>query len=110
MPAGDEVTVPPPVPVTFTVSTFTAGAAAKVAVTACAALSVTVHVVVVFVQAPLHPVNVLPFVGAAVRVTAVPLVKLLLHVVGQVMPAGLEVTVPVPVPAVVTVSPKVAMT
>src|SRR4051812_39164646 len=87
-----------------------AGAAANVAVTLCAALSVTAHVGVVFVQAPLQPVNVLPFVGAAVSVTAVPLGKLLAHVVGQVMPAGLEVTVPVPVPAVVTVSPKVATT
>ncbi len=57
------------------------------------------------VQAPLQPVNVEPVAGAAVRVDdgrrkrrpaeqSVP----------QLMPAGDDVTVPVPVPALVTVS------
>jgi hypothetical protein len=56
------------------------------------------------VQAPDHPVNVEPVAGVAVSVTGAPLVKLALHVVPQLMPEGLLVTVPVPVPALCTVS------
>ena len=52
---------------------------------------------------PLQPVNVEPAAGAAVSVTAVPLAKLVEHVAPQVIPAGELVTVPLPVPAVVTV-------
>ena len=63
----------------------------------------TVHVPVP-VQAPDQPANVEPEPGAAVKVTDVPLAKLALHVDPQLMPAGLLVTVPVPVPASATVS------
>ena len=42
--------------------------------------------------------------GVAVRVTFEPAEKLALHVPGQLIPVGLLVTVPVPVPAEVTVS------
>jgi hypothetical protein len=55
------------------------------------------------VHAPLQPVNVEPVAGAAVRVTLVPELKLALHVAPQLMPAGDEVTVPLPVPALPTV-------
>ena len=63
----------------------------------------TVHVPVP-VQAPDQPANVELAPAAAVKVTDVPLAKLALHVDPQLMPAGLLVTVPVPVPASATVS------
>ena len=53
-------------------------------------------------QAPDHPTNVEPAAGVAVKVTLEPLLKLALHVVPQLIPAGLLVTVPLPVPARVT--------
>src|SRR5438552_3293046 len=53
---------------------------------------------------PLQPLKVEPAAGAAVSVTAVPLVKLAEQVAPQVIPAGELVTVPLPVPAGVTVS------
>src|SRR5947209_10671567 len=59
------------------------------------------------VHAPVHPVKVEPVVAEGVNVTCVPLLKLALHVVPQLIPAGLLVTVPVPVPAFVTVKGKV---
>jgi len=74
-----------------------------VAVTARAALIVTLQAPVP-VQAPLQPENVEPVAGAAVRVTAVPLVNDAEQVLPQEMPAGVLVTVPLPVPALVTVS------
>jgi hypothetical protein len=50
-------------------------------------------------QAPLQPVNVDPALAVSVRVTTVPLLKLALQVLGQLMPLGLLLTEPVPVPA-----------
>jgi hypothetical protein len=55
-------------------------------------------------HAPLHPPKVEPLVALAVRVTEVPLAKLALHVLPQLIPAGLLVTVPEPLPASVTLS------
>lgn len=52
-------------------------------------------------QAPLKPEKVKPDEGIAVRVTAVPLLKLAAQVEGQLIPAGLLVTVPWPVMATV---------
>src|SRR5438445_11169789 len=78
---------------------------AKVAVTACAALIVTLQAPVP-VQLPLQPVKVEPAAGAAVKVTAVPLVNEAEQVAPQEIPAGLLVTVPLPAPALVTVSVK----
>jgi hypothetical protein len=68
-----------------------------------AAFTVTEHVPEP-VQAPLQPVKVEPAAGAAVKVTAVPIVKDVEQVVPQEIPAGELVTVPVPVPALDTVS------
>src|SRR2546425_11646210 len=76
---------------------------AKVAVTACAALIVTLQAPVP-VQLPLQPVKVEPAAGAAVKVTAVPLVNEAEQVAPQEMPAGALVTVPLPAPALGTVS------
>ena len=75
----------------------------KVAVTAALPVNVTLQVPVP-VHAPDHPANVEPLFGTAVRVTMAPLVKLALHVAPQSIPAGLLVTVPLPVPALWTVS------
>src|SRR5258706_13977156 len=61
-------------------------------------LIVTVHVVAEPEQAPLQPENALPAAGAAVSVTRVPLANVWLHPVepAQLIPAGLEVTLPPP--------------
>src|SRR6266446_2753798 len=61
-------------------------------------LIVTVQVVAEPEQAPLQPENALPAAGAAVSVTRVPLANVWLHPVepAQLIPAGLEVTVPPP--------------
>ena len=75
----------------------------KLAVTARAALIVTVQAPVP-VQLPLQPVKVEPAPGAAVSVTTVPGVKEAEHVAPQEIPAGLLVTVPLPAPALETVS------
>jgi hypothetical protein len=80
--------------------------ALKVAVTALAALMVTLQAPVP-VQAPLQPAKVDPAAAVSVKVTTVPLAKLALQVLGQVIPLGLLVTVPDPVPAGVTVNAKV---
>jgi hypothetical protein len=56
------------------------------------------------VQAPDHPANVELASAAAVKVIEVPVLKLALHVAPQLIPPGLLVTVPVPVPALCTVS------
>ena len=58
--------------------------------------------------APLHPpplqlVNVEPAVGAAVRVTVLPVTKSAAQTVPQEIPLGSLLTVPVPVPALITV-------
>ena len=101
IPAGLEVTEPVPVPLLVTVKAQLTSV--KVAVTDCAAFMVTVQVPVPLQPPPLQPVKVEPPEGVAVSVTLVPLVKLALQVLPQLIPAGLEVTVPVPVPLLVTV-------
>src|SRR5215831_21154194 len=104
MPDGALETAPVPLPDFVTVS-MKAGKL-NAAVTDVAALIVTVQLLAVPVQAPLQPVNVEPTAGAAVRVTAVPDVNEVEHVVPQLMPAGALVTVPLPVPALLTVRAK----
>jgi hypothetical protein len=99
-PAGADDTVPDPVPVRATVRVC--GASANVAVTVAAAFIVTTHVLVPEHPAPDHPVNVDDAPGAAVSVTTVPDDSVALHAVPQLMPAGDDVTVPVPAPARLT--------
>jgi len=101
MPTGVLVTVPLPVPDLVTVSAK--DDCTKVAVTVVAALSVTTQVLVPVQPPPLQPLNVEPVCGDAVRVTTVPIVNEVVHVVPQLMPAGELVTVPTPAPAFETV-------
>ena len=103
IPAGLLVTVPVPVPALLTVKVKLLVVVLKVAVTPSAALMVTEHVPVPVQPAPLQPANVEPVAAAAVSTTTCPLVKLAEHVAPQLIPAGLLVTVPVPVPALRTV-------
>ena len=105
MPAGEDVTVPAPVPALVTLS-GKLDELLNVAVTERAAVICTVQLLVP-VQAPLQPAKVEPLAAAAVSVTEVPLEKLALQVLPQLMPVGVEVTVPAPLPALVTPSTKV---
>ena len=92
------------VPTPFAAPQLPLATAAKVAVTAREAVKVRLQVPVP-VQSPLQlPKDALPPV-LAVSVMAVPAGKLALQVpVVQLMPEGLEVTVPAPSPAMVTAS------
>ena len=101
IPAGLLIMLPEPVPEGVTVRVYELAKTLKVAVTETLALRVIVHDAVP-VHAPDHPPNVEPAAGVAVKVTFEPLLKLALHVVPQLIPAGLLVTVPLPVPARVT--------
>lgn len=100
-----QLTAPYAVPFNATV-TVSFVVVLKVAVTDSAAFIVSWHVPVP-PQAPLQPANVEPDPGVGVSVTTVPLLKFAVHVLGQEIPLGELVTVPVPVPAVETVSGKV---
>lgn len=96
IPAGLLVTVP--VPETLTVS---GNPGLNVADTAVAVLTVTLQVPVPE-HAPLHPPKMEFVPGAAVSITCVPCANVEEHDVGQLIPVGLLVMVPVPV--AVTVS------
>jgi hypothetical protein len=100
MPAGELVTVPGPKPDRSAVSTKLEAEVfrVKLALTDFAALIVTVQAPVPE-QLPPQPVKVAVADGVAVSVTTVPLMNEAEHVVPHEIPAGLLVTVPVPVPA-----------
>src|SRR5262249_53675892 len=104
IPTGLLVTVPTPAPAGVTVRVNVFGGAVKFAVTVWSAFITTVHEPVPLQPPPLQPVNAEPPVGTAVRATVLPLGKSAAQVVPQEMPLGLLVTVPVPVPDVVTVN------
>src|SRR5580700_10451766 len=89
---GELVTVP--LPATLTLSVY--WVCANVAVTLCAALIVTTQLPTPL-QAPPQPLKVQPLAGVAVKVTGVPAANPAAHVDGQLMPAGLLATVPLPV-------------
>jgi len=101
IPAGLLLTVPVPLPASVTVNV--GDRAVNVAVTERLLAMVTLHVAVPL-HAPLHPPKTEPPAGAAVRVTSVPDAKLALHTCPQLIPAGLLLTVPDPVPASVTLN------
>jgi hypothetical protein len=70
----------------------------NVAVTVVAAVIVRVHAAVPLQPPPDQPTNVEPVAGTAVSVVMSPALKVFWQVVPHAMPAGLEVTVPVPLP------------
>jgi phage tail protein X len=98
IPAGLLLTVPVPAPAKVTDRVTVA---AKVAVTEPAALRVTLQAALP-VHAPLQPEKALLFPGVSLSVTWLFCGKFAEHVVGQLIPAGVLVTVPDPVPAKVT--------
>src|SRR4051812_24670309 len=76
------------------------------AVTVVAAVMVVVQVPVPVQPPPDQPVNVELVAGAAVSVTDVLMLKSAVQVAPQLMPAGFDVTVPAPLPALVMLSVK----
>jgi hypothetical protein len=104
IPAGEEVTVPVPVPVLVTERLKVCRV--KLALTDLAASMVTIQFPTPL-QTPDHPVKVEFAAGAAVKVTTVPLLKGNEQVAPQLIPAGEEVTVPVPFPVLATERSKV---
>jgi hypothetical protein len=102
IPAGVLVTIPVPAPAKVTdMVKDVVTAAAKVAVTELAALRVMLQAALP-VHAPLQPEKALLVPGVSLSVTWVFCGKFAEHVAGQLIPAGVLVTVPVPVPAKVT--------
>ena len=110
MPGGSLVIVPVPPPALTTVRVRIVGVDelfVNCAVTLRAWLIVTVQVPVPEQPAPDQPANVEPSLpGVAVNVTTVPLVYPNEQAGGQLMPLGLLVTVPLPVPGRETPSVK----
>jgi hypothetical protein len=102
IPLGLLVTVPLPVPALLTVRVGLPGGL-KVAVTDWAVLMVTVQVPVPEQPPPLQPPKVEGAIGAAVSVTGVLYEKANEQVEPQITPTGLLVTVPLPVPFLLTV-------
>jgi len=100
MPAGALVTVPDPLPERVTLST---GKTLKAAVTCVLPVSLMVQGEVP-VQAPLQPMKLEPEFAAAVKVTVLSALKAELHEWPQLIPPGLLVTVPAPLPDIWTVN------
>src|SRR5207302_1150021 len=95
IPDGLLVTEPFPARATFSSNGYVTRL--NVAVTDCAAVIFMLHVPVPEQAAPLHPAKVAPAAAVAVKVTVVPLAKFALQLIlGQLIPAGLLVTVPFP--------------
>lgn len=97
IPAGVLVTVPEPAPAVATVKGMPP---AKTAVTVAGAVIVMLHAPLPE-QLPLQSANEKLVAGVSVKVTAVFGAKPALQVPGQLIPAGLLVTVPIPVSATV---------
>jgi hypothetical protein len=114
IPAGLLLTVPVPLPMRWTVSS--SFVMAKLAVTGVVPLTVTLHDVAVPQPGTLHPEKEEFAPAVAVRVTWVPLAYWALQVGKQLMPAGVLLTVPVPltltinVPSVLETGMNVAVT
>src|SRR5664279_4014749 len=104
MPAGELVTVPVPVPLLATLRA-SLGIAANSAPTDFAALIVTLHSFDPTIESqPLQTTALEPGSATALRVTALPASNSASQVPPQLIPAGELVTVPVPLPLLVTLS------
>jgi hypothetical protein len=95
------VTFPAPIPTIVSVNALTG---TKLAVTLIADATVRVQVLIPAQYAEIQPANADPADGTAVRVTTVPLSYFDEQVTPQSMPVGELVTVPLPVPAMATVT------
>jgi hypothetical protein len=84
-------------------TTVTVSPTVNVAETVAAAVMVTVHAPVP-VQLPPQPPKKKFVPAVSVSVTCVPCAKLAVHVLGQLIPAGLLVIVPAPAAGAVTVN------
>jgi len=105
IPRGLLVTVPPAEPPIATVRVkLEAVLSSKTAVTDVSEVRAIVQGPAPLHPPPLQPVKADVSLGAAVSVTSVPLVKLPVQVVLQAIPVGLLVTVPLPLPELVTLS------
>jgi hypothetical protein len=94
MPAGELEMTPEPVPLVATETVACGGgAAAKLAFTDLSESRLTLQPPVPE-QAPLQPVKDIPFAGETTSATIVPLMKLVLQVAPQLIPAGLLEMVP----------------
>jgi hypothetical protein len=100
IPTGELVTVPVPVPCLLTVRF---GILLKVAVMVASLFTVTWQELVPEQPPPDQPAKNEPAAGAAARVTTVAGMKPWTQVLPQSIPAGELVTVPVPVPCLLTV-------
>ena len=101
MPAGLLVTWPPPLPFSITVRV----SVVKVAVMLVSAVKTTTQVPVPVHSPPLHPAKLDLAAGKAARVTGVAAANIAAHsllLALQLMPVGLLVTWPLPVPASAT--------
>lgn len=98
-PAGDEVTRPLPTPEKRTESG--SETVVNVAVTLTTSCTVTVHAPMPE-HAPLQPANAEPEAAIGQSVTTVRVSYIALQVAPQLMPDGVEMTVPEPLPAFVT--------
>ena len=105
MPPGLLVTFPGPAVVTDS-GYEVGGATLKAAPTVTGVLPVTVQLPVPAQPPPVHPPNVEPFPGVAESVTTVLLVYVSTQSTPQLIPAGLLLTVPWPVPLRVIVRAK----
>jgi hypothetical protein len=101
--------LPLPLPVVVALKVTVGGTCPKVAVTVVSLLKVTVHVPVPEQPPPDQPVNPDPASGLAVRMTVLPPVRVTEQVLPQASAGDeLDVTVPLPLPAFVTLSTAVA--
>ena len=103
IPAGFAVTVPAPVPFLLTV-TVNGGGAGRLKVAVTVAVVDTTQAPVPLQPPPLHPVNTDPALGVAVKVTVLPPGNRSLQSPPQLIPAGADATVPVPVPFLATIT------
>src|SRR5436309_1034054 len=91
-------------PVGAVTTTGNVGRFVKSAVTVVSAVTLIVHAAVPEQPPPVQPVNVEPPAGVAVSMIVSPLATISEQVAPQLIPIGIDSTVPVPAPDLATVS------